>query len=307
MNMEPILEVRDLYKHFPDITAVDGISFEVFPGESIGIVGESGCGKSTTVRMITGLEPISSGSILYKGKPYQLKAGKSKNRINMVFQDPVTSFDRKSTVFNSLYEALSHTKSLNKKDADALIEQAIETVELSKEYKTKRISQLSGGECQRIAIARVMLTEPELVIFDEATSALDVSVQAKLLNLLSDLKEKEHYTYIFVSHDLALVSSVCTRIIVMYRGKILETGNVRDVIQKPLHPYTKLLLSCGDAFAVDENGNTSQLPQIPQPNSQIHAQCPFYSFCQDRSDECIDKAAVLQELEKKHWSACCRK
>lgn len=299
-----LLEVTDLHKEFEDTVAVSGISFRIYKGESVGIVGESGCGKSTTARVVSGLEKPTAGKVLFQGKPYVLRPGKGRCAINMVFQDPIASFDSRMTVFASLYEALSHTKKISRQDAVPVIENALQTVELPVSYKDRRISQLSGGECQRIGIARAVLTEPELLICDEATSALDVSVQAQIIHLLSELKEKNHYTYLFISHDLALVASMCNRVLVMYRGKIVEEGAVESVIHNPIHPYTKLLLSCGDAFALDVNGQTTALPEVPEQDQAAIGACPFYAFCKERKVCCESVAPEMKDVKDGHRVAC---
>lgn len=260
MTNIPLLEVRDLHKSYEDTEAVRGISFTVNEGESVGIVGESGCGKSTTARIIAGLESPTQGEILFRGEPYRLRPGRGRCRINMVFQDPVASFDGRMTVFASLYEALSHTESISKRDAMEPIKKMLKTVELPESYTDRLVSRLSGGECQRVGIARALLTRPELLICDEATSALDVSVQAQIIHLLHRLKEELNLTYLFISHDLGLVAGMCSRVLVMYQGRLVEQGSVRRVLDDPADPYTKILRASADAFTLDEKGHTTPLP-----------------------------------------------
>ncbi len=304
MGNEPLLEVRGLTKHYDNVIAVSNVNFEVFEGESIGIVGESGCGKSTTARMVSGLESPDEGQVLFRGKPHVLKPGKGRSRINMVFQDPIASFDGRMSVFSSLYEALSHTCNISRWDARGEIESMLETVGLPSSYADRRISQLSGGECQRVGIARALLTQPELLICDEATSALDVSVQAQIIQLLCDIKESQHLTYLFISHDLALVAGMCSRVFVMYHGTIVEQGSVKHVMQKPHHPYTKLLLSSADAFAVDDNGKTTPLPPIPQRLTEENGACGFYPFCSIRTKQCCEEPPVLKLCCNDHYASC---
>lgn len=303
---EILLEVKSLYKSFEDVDAVSDVSFVIHKGESVGIVGESGCGKSTTARVISGLEKPTYGEIRFRGEKYILKPGKGPCKINMVFQDPIASFDGRMTVFASLYEALSFTKKISKKDAVPVIRNALKTVELPESYIDRRISQLSGGECQRIGIARAVLTEPELLICDEATSALDVSVQAQIIHLLSELKEQNHYTYLFISHDLALVAGMCNRVLVMYRGRLVEEGNTEDVLKAPMHPYTRLLLSCGDAFALEDDGTVSALPEVPERLDDREGTCPFYPFCTERKPECAGVLPELRDFGNGHRVACHR-
>ena len=253
MNKQPFLQVEKLRKTYGETKAVDEISFTVEEGEAVGIVGESGCGKSTTARLIAGLEKPTGGRILLHGEPRQLKSGRyQKCHVNMIFQDPGNSFDGHMTVFASLYEALSHTRQTDRKQARPVIEELLTQVELPAEYADRRITQLSGGECQRIAIARALLTEPELLICDEATSALDVSIQKQILELLKRIRKERQLTYLVISHDLALVSHLCSRVLVMYQGRIVEEGSVKKVLRNPEHPYTKLLLASGNTFMLDQ-------------------------------------------------------
>ena len=303
MDNMPLLEVRDLYKTYEDTQAVRGVSLTVREGESVSIVGESGCGKSTTARMIAGLETPTAGEVLFRGEPYRLRPGRGRCRVNMVFQDPVASFDGRMTVFASLYEALSHTENVSKKDARETIANMLKTVELPERYIDRRISQLSGGECQRVGIARALLTKPELLICDEATSALDVSVQAQIIHLLRQLKEELNLTYLFISHDLGLVAGMCSRVLVMYRGQLVEQGDVRAVMDSPRHPYTKLLCASADAFAIDGNGSATPLPAVPVRLTDEDGKCGFYPFCARRSERCRAEAPAMSGDER-HGTAC---
>lgn len=308
MNEKPLLEVKNLSKIFDDgAAAVSDVSFSIHDGESVGIVGESGCGKSTTARLIAGLIRPSGGQVFFRGELHVLRPGKGRARINMVFQDPIASFDGRMTVFDSLYEALSHTQSIRKKDARSIIEESLRTVELPASYAERRISQLSGGECQRVGIARALLTQPELLICDEATSALDVSVQAQIIQLLQELKTAKNLTYLFIAHDLALVAGMCTRVLVMYRGRIVEEGDVRIVMHSPIHPYTKLLLASADAFALDENGKTTALPPVAQRLTEEEGACVFYPFCLHCTERCRDEKPELSLCCEGHMVACHRK
>ncbi len=305
MNKQPFLVIDNLKKEYGDITAVDGVSFFIEEGESIGIVGESGCGKSTLARLITGLEKPTGGKVLLWGNPYHLKSkGREGCQINMVFQDPIDSFDPHMTVFSSLYEALSHTTKIRKKDAWSVIEDALQKVELPSEYSRRRISQLSGGECQRIGIARAVLTEPDLLICDEATSALDVSVQAQIIHLLQRLKKNNHYSYIFISHDLALVSCMCSRVLVMYKGRLVEESSVKEIMTHPQHPYTKLLVSCGAAFTMGPCEKIRTLPKIAVQEGEGDMACGFYPFCRQHMEVCKNKVPVYKEFDDGHKVAC---
>ena len=302
-----ILEVKDLVKKYDGLTVVDHVSFRISEGESVGLVGESGCGKSTTARIIAGLEPPTEGRVLVNGEPYRLRSGKKwKNDINMVFQEPMDSFDSSMTVFSSLWEALRHRPggSAGRRAASREITRALEMVELPGEYADRRVASLSGGECQRIAIARALLTAPRLLLCDEATSALDVSVQAQIIGLLKRLKEERELTYLFISHDLALVSCMCARILVMYKGRLVEEGETGQVLRHPAHPYTKLLADCGQAFVLDEQGKTALMPSVPQSMGAGKGGCVFYEFCGRREGLCGHTVPVIKELEQGHWVAC---
>ena len=261
---EKLLEVKHLKKSFGFVTAVDDVSFEMSVGDSVGIVGESGCGKSTLVRLISGLQRPDAGEILVSGQfGNGDRRGEKKCHINMVFQDPIDSFDPRFTVFQSLYEALCQTVKCKKTEGRARVMEALRLVSLPLEYMDRKLSSLSGGECQRVAIARVILTEPRLFICDEATSALDVSVQAQMIQLFADLKKKRKFSYLFISHDLAVVACLCTKILVMYKGKIVERGEVSEIMEHPRHPYTKLLVDCAKAFSSERMDLDSTLPDIP--------------------------------------------
>lgn len=299
----PLLEARDLRKRFDDVEAVAGVSFTVLEGESVGIVGESGCGKSTTARMISGLETPTSGQVLFRGAPYVLRPDRNRCRINMVFQDPVASFDGRMTVFESLYEALSHARRISRKQARSVIAGMLGTVELPETYADRRVSQLSGGECQRVGIARALLTSPELLICDEATSALDVSVQAQIIHLLKRIKEEQHLTYLFISHDLGLVAGMCSHVLVMYRGAVVEQGETPMVLRNARHPYTKLLLASADAFALDGSGQTTALPTVPQRLTEEEGACGFYPFCARRNKRCRTECPALLG-DARHAATC---
>lgn len=304
MTNAPLLEVRDLTKRFEELTAVSDVSFAVREGESVGIVGESGCGKSTTARLIAGLDTPTKGEVLFRGEPYRLRPGRGRCHINMVFQDPMASFDGRMTVFESLYEALSHTRKIGRKEARSVIAESLATVELPESYIDRRASQLSGGECQRVGIARALLTSPELLICDEATSALDVSVQAQIIHLLQRIKAEQKLTYLFISHDLALVAGMCTRVIVMYKGRVVEQGTTDEVLRAPRHPYTRLLLSSADAFALDAKGTASPLPVVPQRLDGADGACGFYPYCAERTERCRRERPALESSGDDHLAAC---
>jgi ABC-type glutathione transport system ATPase component len=251
-----ILEVSRVTKTYqvsrsrPPTIAVDGVSFSLRPGESLGVVGESGSGKSTIAKMVLGLTPPDSGSIMIAGKDRTLRARSSRERleraraVQMVFQDPYGSLDRRLTVTAALADTLRrHQPHQSKSERAETIAQLLEKVRLKPVHADSHPHQLSGGQRQRVAIAKALAVEPDVLVLDEAVSALDVSVQAQILALLNDIRATTGVALIFVSHDLAVVSQVTDSVLVMYRGKVVESGITDDVLMNPTHPYTEMLLS----------------------------------------------------------------
>lgn len=229
-----VLEVNGLKKRFKkkkgkSKQAVNGVSFDVVRGENVGLVGESGCGKSTVARLIARLEKADEGDVILNGK------------VQMIFQSPVDSFDPRRTLGDGISEGLIHSGE-RKKDAKVRAEELLMLCGLPKEYMERYPHQVSGGECQRAAIARALMQEPDLLICDEATSALDVTVQAQIVGLLKRLQQKNGMVLLFISHDLALVQELCDRIMVMHEGKIVEAGTADEVIMEPESLYTKKMI-----------------------------------------------------------------
>ncbi len=304
-NDEILLEVRGLSKAYGDATIIRNINFSIAKGASVGLVGESGSGKSTTARVISGLEKATAGSVLLHGEPYVLKSGKhKKGRINMIFQDPIDSFDSHMSVYESLYEALRYNQEVSRQEAKRIVEDAIVMVELPAEYAHRRISQLSGGECQRIGIARAILSKPELLICDEVTSALDVSVQAQIVKLLAKLKEEHHYTYLFIAHDLALVACLCDKVMVMYGGQIIEQGEVHMLLSHPIHPYTQLLVACAESFEVGQEKKIRSMPNVSNEPINHDGGCTFANNCPNCTDICRRQFPSMKDFEENHQVAC---
>ena len=247
--MDTILEVKDLTKQFYKskklFTAVDHISFQLRQGECLGIVGESGCGKTTTIKMLTHLLEPDGGEIFLDGTEIQhLKSKALKNlytKIQMVFQMPQDSFDPRQTLGDGIMESMRN-QGISKKQARERLLQLMRQVELPLELADRRPSQVSGGQCQRAAIARALAIEPKILICDEATSALDVTVQAQIVDLLKRLQKEMNLSILLISHDLALVQHLCDRVLVMYQGQILEEGEPDTVIRFPKSDYTKMLV-----------------------------------------------------------------
>ena len=248
--MSVILEVKHLTKTFvsqgrDDYTAVNDVSFSVRSGEKLGIIGESGSGKTTVVNMITRLLNVSSGTIRLDGEDITCKKGKELKEVykkmQMVFQTPTESFDPRGTIGDGIAESLIN-HGMKKKEAMAQVEHLLELCGLEKEFAGRYPHEISGGQCQRAAIARAIAINPQLLILDEATSALDVTIQKEILELLEKLKTERNMTYLFICHDIALVQEFCDRVLVMYHGKIVEEGKPDDVIRNPKMDYTRRLI-----------------------------------------------------------------
>ena len=277
-----ILEVKDLVKTFGSrekTVAVDHVSFSLAENECLGIIGESGSGKSTTANIIAGFLKPDSGSIVYEGNELTGRSSrqgrKLREGIQMVFQDPQGSFDPRIKLGKSITEPLRCMKG---KEGVLSLEEVMDMVGLKAEYADKYPWEISGGECQRAAIARALISRPSLLICDELTSALDVSVQAQIINLLYDLKKKSSMAFIFISHDLASVSSLCDDVAVMYKGRYLEYGRTMDVISDPGHPYTRDLMN----NAV----YPGRKPIFENSCSEEAGCCPYRRYCSDLSEDC---------------------
>ena len=247
--MQKILEVKDLkktfYKNHVPFVAVNGITFDIEKGECLGLVGESGCGKSTTARIITNLTAPDHGSVLLNGEEIlDLKGKRLKeyySKIQMVFQTPQDSFDPRCTLGNGIMESMIN-HGMKRKQAKERMTQLLSVVELDQEFAVRYPHEVSGGQCQRAAIARALAVEPQLIICDEATSALDVTVQAQVMELLKRLQRDRKLSMLLICHDLALVQKFCDRVLVMYQGNIVEQGIPDTVIQHPKNEYTKVLV-----------------------------------------------------------------
>ncbi|WP_418539175.1 ABC transporter ATP-binding protein [Massilistercora timonensis] len=315
---EIILEIKDLKKYFPlangkTVKAVDGVSMKLFKGETLGLVGESGCGKSTIAYTVVGMYGATEGEILYKGEDLAKKGYKrslkQKGEIQIVFQDPGSSLNSRRTIGKSMAVPLDIHDKMPKDKKEERIEELLEMVGLPKEYKNKLPRNIGGGERQLVSVARALATNPELIILDEPTSALDVSVQAKVINTLIDLQKKMDFSYLFITHDLSLMRNVATRVAILYLGRLCELAPTADFFQAPLHPYTKMLLSSIPVVTDEEEKiKPEQIiseGEIPSPVN-MPSGCTFHTRCRECMEICKTQAPSMTEVEPGHF-VCCHK
>jgi oligopeptide transport system ATP-binding protein len=310
-----ILEVKDLKKHFnvgsgKVLKAVDGINFAIKRGETFGLVGESGCGKSTAGRTIIRLYEATSGEVLFNGENiYGLKGDKLKkfNRsMQMVFQDPYASLNPRMTIENIIGEGIDIHGIASGKERKERIHQLLRDVGLNEEHAGRFPHEFSGGQRQRVGIARALAIEPQFIIADEPISALDVSVQAQVVNLFKKLQRDRGLTYLFIAHDLAMVKHISDRIGVMYLGKMMEVTTSEKLYAKPLHPYTVSLLSAIPIPDPDIERTRERIilqGEVPSPLNPPSG-CPFRTRCPKAMKECADSMPAMKEVEPGHFVAC---
>jgi oligopeptide transport system ATP-binding protein len=316
---EALLEIIDLKKHFDlggsgknkkYLTAVDGVSFTIYKGETFGLVGESGCGKTTTGRTIIRLYKPTDGRILYRGEDLAYLEEKDmfpyRKKIQMIFQDPYASLNSRMTVTDIVGEGIETHKILSGKEKQERIFELLERVGLKREHANRYPHEFSGGQRQRIGIARALAINPELVICDEPISALDVSIQAQVVNMLEDLQEEFGLTYLFIAHDLSMVRHISDRIGVMYLGKLMEVAESDVLYDKPLHPYTKSLLSAIPIPDPKSSIRDSRIILEGDVGSPINPKpgCRFASRCRYAKDRCWVETPDLLEIETGHYVAC---
>ena len=310
-----LLRVDDLVVEFPvgrtglKVNAVSGISLDVLRGETLGVVGESGCGKSTTGRAIMQLPRPTSGSVMFEGRQLTDMSGddmrEARTRMQMIFQDPISSLNPRRKVRDIVMEPLAIWKRGTGDEQSAKVDALLEEVGIDPQRaKESQPHQFSGGQCQRISIARSLVLDPTLIICDEPVSALDVSVQAQVLNLLEDLKAKHGLTLIFIAHDLAVVKNISDRVAVMYLGKICEVAPSDDLYRAPAHHYTKVLLDSipvpDPSVAATKTAIEGEPPSpvLPPPGCRFHTRCPA------ATDVCRNQEPMLREIGTAHFVAC---
>jgi oligopeptide/dipeptide ABC transporter ATP-binding protein len=283
--MTPLVRVSALSKHFRDTRAVDGVSFDIMPGETLGLVGESGSGKSTLGRVVLGLLPASGGEAIVDGQNVAALQGPARRALwrhaQMVFQDPYSSLNPRMTVRDALAEPLRNFGIARGAQADVLIRKTLDACGLSVTAMTRYPREFSGGQRQRIGIARALIVRPNFIVADEPVSALDVSIQAQIINLLQDLKGEFGLTYLFIAHDLAVIRHVSDRVAVMYRGKLVETAPAAEIYSAPRHPYTQLLLRSvpvPDPQAEAERRRTAAGAEVVNAEAGLDG-CPFAARC----------------------------
>ncbi|NNN02284.1 MAG: ATP-binding cassette domain-containing protein [Acidimicrobiaceae bacterium] len=310
---QPLLKVRDLNVVFGSrhhaVSAVAGVSFDIFPGETLGLVGESGCGKSTTGKALMRIVEPSSGTIELEGVDIASQSGRAlrniRTHMQMIFQDPISSLNPRRRVKDIVAEPLDCWKSVKGTERDVLISDLLNKVGIDPAvYGNRYARQFSGGQCQRISIARSLAMRPKLLICDEMVSALDVSVQAQILNLLEDLKHEYGLTLLFIAHDLAVVKNVSDRVAVMYLGKICEIGPGDSLYEAPAHPYTKFLL--GAALEADPDSPMHSQVLEGEPPSPLNppSGCRFRTRCPNATELCASEEPQPREIAPGHQVAC---
>jgi oligopeptide transport system ATP-binding protein len=316
-TQEPLLRVVDVVKHFRagvagTVKAVDGVSFEVRPGETVGLVGESGCGKSTLGRLVTQLLPATAGQVIFDGVDLTKLGGEKlrqqRKQLQMIFQDPYASLDPRMTVGDIIAEPLVNFGLVSGRQKNARVQELLRVVGLNPYFNNRYPHEFSGGQRQRIGIARALGLNPRLIVCDEPVSALDVSIQAQIINLLEDLQREFNLTYIFIAHDLSVVRHISDRVMVMYLGKIVEVSPSEDLYQSQEHPYTKALLSSipvpnprieSQRRLIELSGEIPS-PLNPPSGCHFHTRCPIAKV----PTPCADTEPPLEQKAPNRFAAC---
>lgn len=315
-NAQNLIEIKNLKKYFPVksgfktsyVKAVDDVSLFIKKGETLGLVGESGCGKTTLGRTILRLHEPTSGQIIYNGEDItKINMYPFRRKMQIIFQDPYASLNPRMTVGDIVGEPLEiHNMYPNKKERQEKIYSLLETVGLNREHANRFPHEFSGGQRQRIGIARALAVEPEFIVCDEPVSALDVSIQAQIVNMLEDLQAEKDFTYLFIAHDLSIVKHISNRIGVMYLGHLVELTDSRELYKNPLHPYTQTLLSAipiADPKTSRSKNRIILNGDIPSPLNPPSG-CPFRTRCPKATERCANETPVLKDYGTEHFAAC---
>lgn len=312
---KPLVQVKNLKKYFNTghkevVKALDNVSFDIYEGETVGLVGESGCGKTTCGRIILGLYDKTDGQVLYRGKDvHQMSRSEKyafKKQAQIVFQDPYSSLDPRMTVADIIAEGIDiHHLAKDRKERLQKVYYYLNAVGLNESHASRFVHEFSGGQRQRIGIARALAVEPEFIMLDEPISALDVSIQAQVVNLLIKLQKEKGLTYLFVAHDLAMVKHISDRIVVMYLGTVVETASSEALYAKPLHPYTQALIS---AIPIpDPELERKRAAETVQGEATVAGAtegCRFRTRCKFATERCAHEMPELREVEPGHFAAC---
>lgn len=315
LEQKPLLEVKGLSKYFKIskheiLKAVDQINFNVYKGETVGLVGESGCGKSTTGRCLVKLYNPTTGNVLYNGKDIFKHNRQEKTefnkRVQMIFQNPYSSLNPRMTVKDIVGEGLKLHEKLTEKELDDKIQKLLETVGLSKDHMSRFSHEFSGGQRQRIGIARALSVNPEFIVCDEPISALDVSIQAQVINMLKRLQQERGLTYLFIAHDLSVIKYISDRVIVMYLGTIVEEATAEELYANPTHPYTKALLSSIPIADPDIARNSQRILLHGEIASPINPKecCRFADRCRYAKDICFNEKPEIKQISDSHFVTC---